>query len=536
MPSKSEDQRRYIFYLRSKNPNKKSEWYWSPEWEEIEEDIMTDDERPIYDYFSKVEDVKMKRYIRKEIKSYKPIFREAFGAGIELSVIEKVCSIISKRTGEHFFVSPIPAEFKKSDEGECKGIFAISSKGEMLRFNWKAGGSSSQIISIDFWRKPTYQPDLTIETGGENIIKIIDVIVNVLHNPKPDTFQFEEDVRVKFAIPKNLGSGTAETSASINSWFNEMKIDEHKLANTRISQLYKQSYEYWFHHVREGKHKLVPEPTFRNYLIASFEKNNIKNIFLKTVKVKNAASEVVDITNEAKKEFDQSIFAMTLEDTIEYLKASVRMITRGHENAIVICGTAGVGKSKLVKEVLIEENVKYFTISGGIKNTQSLFQILSKHNEDHHIILFDDSDSIFEKKNLDIMKAALAPGNERIVTYYDPKFTDDSKKNNPQIHFKSSIIIITNKSKNKIPEAIISRAAPVEIKVEIPAILDDILINLANVKPNMPMKDKLEVLDFIKSVMKDKIKHLDYRIFERALVLSQSGYPQWKKFIAPILM
>ena len=529
MPSKSEAQRKYVFYLRSKNPDKKSEWYWQPEWEDIKEDSITD-ERPIYDYEPKVES--MEHYKRPFNKRY---IKEAFSAGSELSVIEKVCSIVSKRSGKHFFVSPVVSEFHKGDEGECEGIMAISADGEMLRFNWKAGGSSSQIISIDWWKKPTIQPDLTIETGGENIVKIIDVIVNVLHNPKPDTFQFEENLNNQFIIPKNLGTGTKETSTSINAWFQAMNIDEHRLANTRISQLYKQSYEYWFHHVREAEYKLVNEQTFRNYLLSSFEKNNIKNIFLRTVKVKSAASEKSNAKGATKDEYDKTLFAMTLGDTVEYLKASIRMITRGHENAIVVCGAAGVGKTKLVKEVLAEDNMKHHIISGGIKNSQALFQVLSKHNQEHLCLVFDDTDDVFDKKNLDIMKAAMAPGNDRIVTWYDAKFTDDSKKNNPQIHFKSSIIVISNKPKAKIPQAIISRTAPVEINVEIPALLDDIRINLANVRPDFPLDIKMEVLDFIQDVMKDKIKHLDYRIFERALVLRLSGYPQWKKFIAPIL-
>jgi hypothetical protein len=535
LPSKTEKQRNYIFFLRGKYKNKsntpeKDRWIWNSEWETIEEqDLETKDKmNSTYGYMPKVE-----HYERKQIERYQRKFIEGFGAGSELSVIEKVCSIVSKRTGKKFFVSPTVGEFHKSDEGECQGIFALSSDGEMLRFNWKAGGSSSQIISIDYWKRVSFNPDLTIVTSGENIVKIIDVITNVIHNPKPETFQLEEDIN--FTIPKNLGSGTKETSESINAWFREMQIDEHKLANTRISQLYKQSYLYWFEHVRTEKYKLVTDQTFRNYLIASFEKNNIKNIFMRSIQVKSASGEVVFPKGEAKKEFDQSIFAMTLQDTIEYLKASVRMVTRGHENAIVVCGSAGVGKSKLVKDVLIDDNVKYKTLSGGIKNTQSLFQVLKNNNEEHFILVFDDTDAVFDKNNLDIMKAALAPGNERIVTYYDPKFTDISKKNNPQIHFKSGVIIITNKSKAKIPSAILSRTAPIEIDVKIPEILDDIRINLENVLPQVPIKDKLEVLDFIQNVLKSQIKYLDYRLFERACIYQQSGLPQWKKFILPIL-
>jgi len=67
MPSKSEAQRKYVFYLRSKNPDKKSEWYWQPEWEDIKEDSITDDERPIYDYEPKVESMELTEQEAQEI-------------------------------------------------------------------------------------------------------------------------------------------------------------------------------------------------------------------------------------------------------------------------------------------------------------------------------------------------------------------------------------------------------------------------------------------------------------------------------------
>jgi len=37
VPSQSEKQRKYIFYLRSKDDDK-SKWFWDKDWESIEED------------------------------------------------------------------------------------------------------------------------------------------------------------------------------------------------------------------------------------------------------------------------------------------------------------------------------------------------------------------------------------------------------------------------------------------------------------------------------------------------------------------
>lgn len=470
----------------------------------------------------------------KNIKRYIRIY-EGFGAGSETKVIYNVCSIISKRTGIHYFLSPAPALIDKS-EGKFEGLFALGSDGSILRFNWHLGGSSSEIQQVDYWKRATYNPDLTLDTQGENIVKIIDIIVSMIKNPTPDTYKMEEDAN--FSISSGSRSDSKETSESINAWFRDMNLDEHKLANTRISHLYKQSYLYWFDHVRTAKYKLISDQTFRNYLINSFEKNNIKNIFMRDITVRKASHETAFVPEQEKKTFNQSLFAMTLQDTIEYLKASVRMVTRGHENGLVICGSAGIGKSRLVKDVLKDDGVHYKVFSGGIKNTQALFKILSSNNEDNLVIVFDDTDEVMEKSNSDIMKAALAPGHERIVTWYDAKFTDTSKKNLPQIHFKSSIIIITNKPKNKIPDAIISRTAPIEIKVDIPEVIDNIRINLDGVMTyckEATRAIKEEVLDFIESVLKDQITHLDYRLFERAVIYRLSGYPEWKKFILPIL-
>lgn len=105
-------------------------------------------------------------------------------------------------------------------------------------------------------------------------------------------------------------------------------------------------------------------------------------------------------------------------------------------------------------------------------------------------------------------------------------------------NFKSRLIIVTNKPKKKIPKAIVSRTAPIEVNVDIPDIIDNIRVNVDNIMPDFPQATKeikLEVLDFIENTLKGNIQQLDYRLFERAVVYRLSGNPSWKKFILPIL-
>lgn len=104
--------------------------------------------------------------------------------------------------------------------------------------------------------------------------------------------------------------------------------------------------------------------------------------------------------------------------------------------------------------------------------------------------------------------------------------------------FQSRVIIITNKPKNKIPPAIVSRTAPIEVNVDIPDIIDNIRINVDNIMSNFPeatKEIKLEVLNFIEDTLKGYIQQMDYRIFERCVVFRLDGNPGWKKSCYSIL-
>ena len=84
-------------------------------------------------------------------------------------------------------------------------------------------------------------------------------------------------------------------------------------------------------------------------------------------------------------------------------------------------------------------------------------------------LFFDDVDQILSKKFEEITKAIRSPGNNRKVIWYDAKYSStDSKKYNPELDFKSRVIIVTNMPKRKISGALQSRSAPIEINVDIP--------------------------------------------------------------------
>lgn len=349
------------------------------------------------------------------MRSYKRKFRESFlKADIERAV-RLTCNILGKRIGTKFYLSPIPDDVEKMGVGKVSGQCAYGSDGRQIRFNTKYGASSGEIESIDIWFRIKNNPDVTIDTQGISIVKIIHVIQDAFVNKQTDTYQLEERIDAKSG-----GKVSADIALSINAWYTAMKVDETKLANTRMKHLYDQGYLYWYNNVREDEFRLVPEPSFRNYMLNAFEKHGIKNIFMRTVVTQKATKEKKIVNAKEESSFDKVTYAMTLRDTVEFLKTNVRLVTRGYENAMIICGSAsGIGKSRLVEQTLKEEGAKVKKVSGGIKNPQALFEFLKRNNQKDLILVFDDFEGIFSKKNEEIVKAMLSPDEKRSISWFN---------------------------------------------------------------------------------------------------------------------
>jgi hypothetical protein len=106
----------------------------------------------------------------------------------------------------------------------------------------------------------------------------------------------------------------------------------------------------------------------------------------------------------------------------------------------------------------------------------------------------------------------------------------DIKKFKPEIYYTGKIIVLTNLEKNKLPRAMFSRTVPVEISATDTEMLDQIRITLSNIMPEIDIKYKEEVLEFLEKLGKN-LSNIDYRIFNRALIFRMTLSPSWKKFV-----
>ena len=471
----------------------------------------------------------MKRY--KSLKEQHP-FYEAFRQEDIGRAVQLIASLIGKKLGSKINLSSISGLYSGGFYGESVGVFGIFDNGNAIKFNWKLGKSSGEIDTIDFWKSVSDKADITIDLSRLNAVQIIDTIVDAIQNSNPGDVYQELQERVD---PKTKGSLSKEISKSINAYFSKFDITDKDLENRRISSELYNEYLYWYDQLSDEEvksYKLVPKPTFLNYIKIYMSDNGIINKFSRKVIVRKASKEVLRVSKNDSNKF-KDLYNLSLEDKMDLIAMNVVAITKGFKQSCLISGTQGIGKTKTVVDTLKNEGAKFKYISGGIKNVRALYQVLYDNNDSKLILVFDDVNNIIrDKQAIEILRTATTNDKIRKITYTDTKIAQGSRKYKPELDFESKIIIITNIPIKKIDKAIVSRTTPIEVIVTPQEIVDNIRINLEQAPPpSLPIKWKQEVWDFlVDTVGVGRIERIDYRIFEQCCIFRATESPKWMKF------
>lgn len=235
---------------------------------------------------------------------------------------------------------------------------------------------------------------------------------------------------------------------------------------------------------------------------------------------------------------------LTLEEKIYMVKMSVQALLQGYKTSRLITGTPGIGKSKAVIDELIATKTNHTHITGGIKDARALYTTLYKYNDPNIIVVFDDTNDIFKKKDCrEILRAAVTNDAERKITFVDNKIMlDGLQAIKPFMTFKSKVIIITNIPKNKIDQAILSRTSPIEVIATKKQIADYVALNLEHAPPaQIPLAWKEECFNFLmKEIGIHNMSHFDFRVFEDCMlwVCATKGTKEpeeWKKYVRNIV-
>lgn len=186
-----------------------------------------------------------------------------------------------------------------------------------------------------------------------------------------------------------------------------------------------------------------------------------------------------------------------------FLNDLTTMVVNGITPSLIVTGEGGLGKTHSVSKT-IEANDLYdseYVFFKGYSTARGLYNTLYDNNG--KLIVFDDCDSVLDDKvAVNILKSALDSYDKRTISWMSKVGKNDEY---PQhFDFTGRIIFISNKSKEKIDEAILTRSLTVDLTMTPDDKVARMKSILGNILPEYDMDVKQDALGFLKSV-KDEV-------------------------------
>ena len=186
-----------------------------------------------------------------------------------------------------------------------------------------------------------------------------------------------------------------------------------------------------------------------------------------------------------------------------FLNDLTTMVVNGATPSIIVCGQGGLGKSHSVTKTIEQNNLEpyEYVFFKGYSTARGLYNTLYDNNG--KLIIFDDCDSVLDDKvAVNILKSALDSYDKRTISWMSKVSKSDEY---PQhFDFTGRIIFISNKSKEKIDEAILTRSLTVDLTMTPDDKISRMEAILGSILPEYDMADKRAALEFLKSV-KDEV-------------------------------
>lgn len=371
--------------------------------------------------------------------------------------------------------------------------------------------------------------DLTIKLNNASLAKTLPMVVDVLKDKlKYRDFDSEID---KYKMFESLDDEEMEE-------LNEKRIDIQELTRIR-----RRAYREW-RRLRDSK-------------ASQKEIDQAKSVYDKARMDENAAlreissGETVSISNEeseadlVKMEQEYEMRATPTErfdDMEKYLK----MVVAGLHPGLIICGAPGIGKTYRIMKYIktTHEYGDTLEIIKGRSTTAALYTSLYNYSRPGDIIVIDDADEVFEDTNsINILKAALDSGEERLISYgttrppeiseeeamyKHPELTPDNKGRYfcpKSFVFEGNIIFITNLRAGQLDTALRSRCYICELDFTVEeslSLIKDIM--LAGGNPKISKESKERAYKYLKDLVdKGTNMEISMRTFDAVSKIYEAG-------------
>lgn len=413
--------------------------------------------------------------------------------------------------------------FLKSGESMVPYSVAFYDKNNTIKLLWSLEGSTN------------LKANLEIKMMGASIVYYIPVISNIINSGK---FDISSEEAVK------LGRKVYDTKNECVSWdmyFGAQKyhvyegISEDKVIekfHLNLGHKYKKvgdTYQ-WINETEledrkkevYAKMKANTDPDLGKALYKEYRQ--ILNA------IKGGATSLEDLECSVKKNVSVSSSipgAAEAQKKIEIAKSDpktafkemqmyVKMVIKGIQPAVILCGAPGVGKTYRIMQQL---KAAGYTMNGdnvikGKCSPRQLYLTLYNNKGKGDIVVIDDADSLVGPKapedSINILKAALdstADDEGRLVSYkISGELKDDEGVPVPKSHYnKCGVIVITNYNVGQIDTALRNRAFTQSLEFSVSDLLGIVRDLMPNIEPeHLSMSSKAKAMNFLEKLVEDK--------------------------------
>ena len=441
----------------------------------------------------------------------------------------------------------------KVDGNDCSSVmYIVSDRGGSIpkssfSINFLKSGQSMVPYSVAFFNQTNtaslffggddnkpIKAQLEIKMMGASIVYYIPVIANVINSGKFD-ISSEEAVKLGRKV-----YDTKNECISCDMYFGAQKyhiyegISEDKVIekyHLNLGHKYKkigESYQWISETELEDRKKEVyaqmktnTDPDLGKALYKEYRQ--ILNA------IKGGATSLDDLECSVKKNVSVSSTiagAAEAEKKIETAKSDpktafkemqlyIKMVIKGIQPAVILCGAPGIGKTFRVKQQLKAAGYT-MTADNTVKGKctpRQLYLTLYNNKGKGDIVLVDDADSLVGPKApedcINILKAALdstADDEGRLVSYkVSGELKDDEGVPVPKSHYnKCGMIVITNYSVGQIDTALRNRAFTQSLDFSTKDLLEIIRGIMPNIESNhLSMSSKAKAMNYLEKLVEE---------------------------------
>ncbi len=321
----------------------------------------------------------------------------AFSSKDLKKVSDLMAKLAGKKLGTKFHFAWVD-KFKKDDQKQGQGIRYMSLDGVQIRFNTYFKSSSRFVLGgVDYWRKDdeVTKPSMTLTWAPDvNIVKIKDQLFDTIKTGKLAQLRVRDLVE-NFSDKDEIGDifeATKEEKLAIRQEF----VDKYNIPVSYAKSL--------------------------AALKAKAAALNLDTELNEWLSLKMNVGEVTEFSKAAdvnQKRLTDNNFYADPKYVFDDIGNATKVIAKGLWRSLIVAGMGGVGKTFGIKQVLTQELGPYsdgpdskWAYYEGMKGLGMGYYITFLLNK-KKIVVVDDSDSIWYKGNVNMMKIITSDSGDR---------------------------------------------------------------------------------------------------------------------------